>query len=133
MSQKSSKIIIFDGFWKVSDVEKYPNALFIYGDNDAGIGKKGQAVIRGLPNTAGIPTKKYPSNHPKSFYTDEEYLINKQRIRNAINNIIERSMDYKYVVLPEDGFGTGLAKLPTMASKTYQFLVKEIEKLKTLI
>lgn len=33
----------------------------------------GQAIIRGLPNTIGIPTKKYPSNLKSSFYTDDEY------------------------------------------------------------
>ena len=127
------KIVIFEGYWSRSDVLNYPNSLFVFGDNDAGIGKGGQAIIRGLTNIIGIPTKKYPSNHLSSFYTDLEYNENKIKITNAINRIIERSSAYKYVVLPEDGFGTGLAQLPTRAPKTYQFLVDSVETLKKLI
>ena len=128
-----SKIIIFNGYWSIADVKKYKNALFVYGDNDAGLGKRGQAIIRGLSNTIGIPTKKYPSNNNKSFYNDGEFDENIIKIKNAINNIIKESIKYKYVVFPEDGFGTGLARLPTKAPKTYQFLVESIEDLKKLM
>ena len=30
-----SKIIIFDGYWTCEDVQRYPHALFVYGDNNA--------------------------------------------------------------------------------------------------
>lgn len=62
-----SKIIIFDGFWTIDDVKRYPHALFVYGDNNVQRGLGGQAIIRNLPNTVGIPTKNYPSNHPDAF------------------------------------------------------------------
>ncbi|AUL79482.3 hypothetical protein QJ857_gp0677 [Tupanvirus soda lake] len=128
-----SKIVIFDGYWTVADVKKFPNALFVYGDNNVQKGKGGQAIIRDLPNTIGIPTKKYPSNHPTSFYTDYEFDDNIKRINNAINAIIQKAETYKYVVLPRDGFGTGLAQLPTKAPQTYSYLVKAIEQLKKQI
>lgn len=128
-----SKIIIFKGYWSIEDVKKYPHALFVYGDNNIGQGRGGQAIIRDLPNTIGIPTKKYPSNHPNAFYNDNEYNDNTNRINNAIKTISEKSLNYKYVVFPEDGFGTGLAQLPTKAPKTNAFLVDKINQLKNLI
>ncbi len=127
------RIIIFDGYWTRDDVKRHKNALFIFGDNNAGIGNGGQAIIRGLPNTAGIPTKKYPSNSYKAFYRDSEYEENKAHIRNAINDILGRSDNYKYLVLPADGFGTGLADLPNRAPKTYRYLVRAVNKMKELI
>jgi hypothetical protein len=133
MSEETTKIIIFKGYWTINDVKRYPHALFVYGDNNAKIGKGGQAIIRDLSNTIGIPTKKYPSNRYESFYTDSEYQDNINHISNAINNIITLSKHYKYVVLPEDGFGTGFADLPNKAPKTYAFLVNAVNKLKKKI
>lgn len=128
-----TKIKIFKGFWTVKDVRKRPNYLFIFGDNDVKKGKGGQAVIRSEPNVAGIPTDKKPGKHPDSYYTDDEYDLNKKKIMNAINYIIELSAEYEAVVLPEAGFGTGLADLPNKAPKTYKFLLKAVKYLKANI
>jgi len=133
MNKRTSKIVIFDGFWTIEDVNRYPHALFVYGDNDVGFGKGGQAIIRGLKNTVGIPTKKYPTNDSTSFYTDNEYKLNIQKINYAIDKIKRMSKSYKYVVLPKDGFGTGLAHLPQCAPKTYAYLVSAVDNLKELI
>ena len=130
---EQTKIIIFKGYWSIDDVNNYPHALFVYGDNNVHKGEGGQAIIRNLPNIIGIPTKKYPSNHPDAFYSDIDYVANIRNIDNAINSIILRSKSYKYVVLPEDGFGTGLARLPTKAPKTYNYLLESIDRLKKLI
>lgn len=128
-----SKIKIFEGFWDILDVKRYPHALFIYGDNNVKKGAGGQAIIRFEPNTYGIPTKKYPSSHVNSYYTDTEYNDNIKRIQCAIDHIVKISANYKYVVLPENGFGTGLAKLSTKAPKTWQYLLSAVEKMKQLI
>lgn len=128
-----SKIIIFDGFWTIEDVKRYPHALFVYGDNNVKKGLGGQAIIRNLPNAIGIPTKKYPSNHPNAFYNDSDFEDNKMRIDAAIKLIIELSHNYKYVVLPPNGFGTGLAQLPKKAPATYSYLLESIEYLKKTI
>jgi len=125
--------LIFNGYWTISDVKNHPNWLFVFGDNNVGKGKGGQAIIRDLSNTIGIPTKKFPSNHSSSFYTDYNYDDNTKRISVAINKIINLSKHYDQVVLPEDGFGTGLAKLPSKAPKTYDFLINSIEQMKKLI
>jgi hypothetical protein len=129
----TTKIVTFKGFWTINDVKKYSDALFVYGDNNVKFGKGGQAIIRELPNTIGIPTKKYPSNNPSSFYSDNDYITNIIRICQAIINIIVLSSKYKYVVLPEDGFGTGFAKLPQVAPKTYKFLLNAIDDLQKII
>ena len=133
MQQINSKITYFKGFWDRSDVETNPDWLFIYGDNNIGQGLGGQAIIRGLSNTLGIPTKKYPNNAYKSFYTDLEYSDNIERIQKAISKIIQVEYKYKFIVLPENGLGTGLAQLPTKAPKTYSYLVNAIEKMKKII
>lgn len=126
-----SKIIIFKGWWTRDDVVNSPDSLFVFGDNDVGKGHGGQAIIRGLPNTIGIPTKKYPSYQHSAYYTDAEYVININKIDAAIDKIRSLSKKYKHVVLPENGFGTGLADLENKAPKTFKYLTRAIRKLKT--
>lgn len=102
-------------------VREKPDYLFIFGDNLFGRGKGGQAIIRDEPNAYGIPTKKRPDYNPESFMTDEELEENKQHIMKAIDNM--PISQYEAIVFPEDGLGTGLARLPELAPKTFEFLV----------
>lgn len=125
------KIRQFKGYWTIDDVNKRQHCLFIFGDNDAQFGKGGQAIIRDLQNAVGIPTKKYPTNHPTSFYSDMDLEENKKKISRAINHIIKISDQYEYIIFPEDGLGTGLADLPNKAPKTFEFLQFEIQRLVT--
>jgi hypothetical protein len=115
------KIEIFQGFWAVEDIVSNPDKIYIYGDNDRRFGKGGQAIIRDLPNTFGIRTKKYPSNDIDSFYLDTEFEENCQKIREDILEICQRFSD-KTIVLSSGGYGTGLSKLPQTAPKTFQYL-----------
>jgi len=126
------EIKIFKGYWTINDVKKMSDYLFVFGDNDIKLGKGGQAIIRDEPNTIGIPTKKYPNNKSNSFYYDTEYEQNIIKIDRAINNIIKKSQNYKGIVLPEDGFGTGLSKLHINAPKTLAYINQQIEQLKQL-
>jgi len=118
------KIIIYKGFWNTDVCRKYNDYLFIYGDNDANFGEGGQAIIRKCYNALGIPTKKYPNNNPLSFYTDDNYESNCKKIKRAVINIIRISSKFNYrgIVFPEKGFGTGLAKLNIYAPKTLRYL-----------
>lgn len=129
----NSKIRFFKGYWTVQDAKNHPDWLFVYGDNDVHQGIGGQAVVRTQDNSAGIPTKKYPSNHLNSFYNDKELQLNKQKIKNAIDKVIERSVNYRFVVMPENGLGTGLADLPNKAPLTNKYLVDKLEEMKKLI
>lgn len=122
-------IKIYPKFWNVEYVRKHPKYLFIYGDNDIQRGKGGQAIIRDEPNALGIPTKKIPSYSLKAYYTDDEYEENKQKIKKSILHIIKTFLtnDYTTIILPKDGFGTGLAKLPEKAPKTFKYIENKIK------
>ena len=128
------QVIIFKGFWTFKDVQENPTSLFIFGDNDVSKGKGGQAVIRDEPNALGIPTKKLPNMHQNSFYQDSELKDNKEKINISIHKILKEVMkhNYKYIVFPEGGLGTGLSKLPEKAPLTYQYLDNKINALKVL-
>ena len=128
LEQVKHKVGVFNGFWSEVDCNNNINCLFIYGDNDCGLGMKGQAVIRLCKNSIGLPTKKYPRNNISSFYTDDEYVENCIKINLAISKIVEVSNYYDYIILPSGGFGTGLSQLQKYAPKTLLFLNSQIEK-----
>uniref|UniRef100_A0A6C0E828 DUF7831 domain-containing protein n=1 Tax=viral metagenome TaxID=1070528 RepID=A0A6C0E828_9ZZZZ len=114
--------------WTVNSVTNDSEGLYIFGDNNIKKGCGGQAIIRYLPNAIGIPTKKYPNNESKSYYTDDDYDNNCNKINIAID-IIKTRLDskiYNKLVLPEDGLGTGLARLPIKAPRTYNYLIDKI-------
>ena len=124
---------IWKGYWTLQDVQDNDDFIFIFGDNDVRVGKGGQAIIRGEKNAMGIPTKKYPGYNPKAYYTDTEISTNKIKIDNAINNIVYKlknnNAQYKGIILPEDGLGTGLADLKNKAPETFGYLNKKIKEL----
>lgn len=127
-----SKTRTFNRHWTVDDVKSRPNMLFIYGDNLLHEGKGGQAIIRDEPNTCGIPTKKKPIDND-AFFSDDEYEENVKIFKESIIKLIKMSSQYKYIVFPKDGLGTGLANLPAVAPRTYEYLVNAIKHLRTII
>ena len=133
-NQKTKKIIIQNKFYTIPDVRKHNDYLYIFGDNDVGIGKGGQAIIRDEPNAIGIPTKKEPNNRESAFYTDSEFEENKKKIHSAIMKVLKEFMKSKYttLVIPGGGLGTGLSKLPEKAPKTFKYLEDKIKNLISL-
>jgi len=123
------KVIIFEGFWTVEAVDADSKKLYIFGDNNIGEGCGGQAIIRNLDNSLGIPTKKLPTMKNDAFYSDEEFTDNKIHIDNSIKLIKQNASKYVAVVFPKDGFGTGLAKLPEVAPKTFAYVESEVQSL----
>ena len=132
MTEDKKSIEIFEGWWSVSDVSGSPHKLFVFGDNDIKKGKKGQAIIRDLKNSAGIPTKKLPSNKSKAFYSDDELEQNMMKIDTAIALIKDKMKlpEYTTLVFPENGIGTGLAKLASKAPRTFKYLNYKIRQMK---
>ena len=118
---------------KVSKVKKLTSALlrknkdkvYLFGDNLLGRGKGGQAVIRDEPNAVGIPTKKAPSMKEGSFFDDADYLENVEAIDKAFAQIPKD----KEVVIPEDGLGTGRARLEKEAPRTFKYLQDRLAEL----
>ena len=123
------QVKIYHGYWNEYYVNTHPYAAFIFGDNFMKAGKGGQAMIRFCNNAYGIPTKKMPNNSFNAFMTDRELSINKEFIKMACNKIIANSFQYKYIYLPEDGLGTGLANLKNTAPMTFMFLNNEIRRM----
>jgi Txe/YoeB family toxin of Txe-Axe toxin-antitoxin module len=128
-------VIYFNGFWTIQDTKTYSHYLFIFGDNDLKQGKKGQSIIRDQPNTIGIPTKKKPSSYPSSYYYDTEYEENIKKIDKAFEEILSRlkNEDFKGIILPENGIGTGLAKLQINAKNTLKYIENKIQELIKII
>jgi hypothetical protein len=81
---------------------------------------------------AGIPTKKTRFDDAGAFYTDDEYEDNCQRISVAVDTVLSMAAgpEYTEVVLPEGGFGTGLAQLEAKAERTFAFLQTQVERIK---
>lgn len=103
---------------------KHPTYLFVFGDNLVGNGQGGQAIIRYCKNSFGIPTKKLPSSLPDSFFNDDQFDFNVEKIKESVDQLVSLSDNFEFIVFPEDGLGTGLAQLPEKAPKTYRFLVE---------
>jgi len=97
-----------------------PKILYIFGDNLAKIGKGGQAIIRDEPNAFGVPTKRLPSMSNDAFFRDRIDEI--EAVENALYELsLERhSRTINAIAFPEDGLGTGLARMKTMSPKLFR-------------
>lgn len=113
---------IFSGNWTIEDVINNPNKIFVFSDNNARTGKFGQSIIRGLPNTAGIRTKKAPNNRSTSFYRDTNIEENKKNIFEDVMNIKSHMLFGYTIVLSSDGYGKGFDKLKETAPQTFKYL-----------
>ncbi len=129
MEQHVRPILLTVERWTRQSGENDPMSLYIFGDNDEKKGKKGQAVIRELPNAMGIPTKRRPSLHATAFYSDINYEKQCEKIKAVVDQILIRICMYQRIILPEDGLGTGLADLPNKSPKTYKFLLEQLERI----
>ena len=118
------RIVLFNKYWRKSDVINNPSWLFVFGDNIYRKGCKGQAIIRNFDNTVGIATKIDRCSYDECYFSD---LNIKKNIK-----IIETDIEYmgfmfdvgKYdsLVFSSYGLGTGLARLEEKAPNTYLFL-----------
>jgi hypothetical protein len=107
---------------------KYPDALFVFGDNVVKQGTAGQACIRGEPNAVGIPTKWTPRMSEQAFFRDDDRKAENYLLV-GFNPIIQALEEGKTVFFPKNNPGTGLAKLPEKAPKLYAVLDKIIKSL----
>jgi hypothetical protein len=112
-------------------VQQHRNALFVFGDNLAGFGLAGQAqAMRGEVNAIGIATKIYPLNRDVDYFDDNRDWNTISLYYNALFKRIEYlSRQFEFIVVPEDGLGTGYSK---MQEKCPRLLVYLNEKLKEL-
>ncbi len=125
LEEKKPKVEVYKGFWTREEVANQPDKIFLFGDNTKDrtetkhVPTSTQAVIRGLPNTIGIDTKKDRETDPKSYLSDDDFEWFKNHLDNQIQLAISSG---KTVVIPADGIGTGKAKLKEKAPKLYEYL-----------
>ncbi len=120
-------MILFQYRMYRSDLHLNPHVLYVFGDNDEGRGKGGQAKeVRGEPNSFGIPTKKGPGTTPGCYYTDEEYDENIRKIEFAFKVLEDEVKNGTVAVFPTEGLGTGLAKLKENAPRTLKYIEDRI-------
>lgn len=117
MAVTKQKFIVRD------DLRDNRDKIYLFGDNLVGFGLKGQAAeMRGEPNAVGIPTKKYPSMRKDAFFCDGDF----EQLKPRLDKIFE-SLKNKNIVIPEDGLGTGLAKLDKTAPKIFNYIQEQIK------
>lgn len=96
------------------DLVKHMPGIFVYGDNVHHKGYKGQAVIRGLPNSFGFSTKWLPLRIPDAYFSDDDpeawNVVNKHLFE--VESMLVKG---KKVWWPVAGIGTGLAEWPQRA------------------
>jgi len=113
---------IFKGNWTLQDVKNDESKLFIFGDNNARIGKGGQAIIRDCINSIGLRTKKGPNNKSVAFYSDSEFESNCKKIFDDVIHIKSNLVNGTNIVFSNGGYGTGLANLKEKAPLTFKYL-----------
>ena len=117
-------MIIKQKFITRDDVRKNKDThIYLFGDNIVEIGLGGQAKeMRGEPNTIGIPTKWRPDMGESSFFNDKDFEELAKIIWGRFMAANFYKNQGKIIVIPEDGLGTGLAKLEEKAPKILEFI-----------
>jgi hypothetical protein len=106
-----------------------PETLWVFGDNLRRAGMGGQAVIRGLPNAVGIPTKRAPSWRDWAFFTDADLARYNDASTDAWVRLMEHVAVGGEVVLPFDDLGTGRAELKRRAPRVWAELQSDVNEL----
>lgn len=114
--------------WIDHDImDKHPDKVFLFGDNDRRTGYGGQAKhMRGHPQAIGVRTKNAPSMHPSAMWTDDTYEDNIRMIDEDINEALSHN---KQIVIPSAGLGTGYSQLPQDAPRTFEYLQGRLQEL----
>ena len=108
------------------DLKDNPDKIFLFGDNEQRSGYKGQAKeMRGMDNSIGIITKRYPSNYASSFLTDKDF----NRIKELIDKDFASIPDNIVVVIPTNGLGSGLARLDKTSPLLFEYIRNKIKQL----
>lgn len=117
--------IEFEKLYNIKLCYQTPNKLYIFGDNTLKTGNGGQAVVRPMPNTMGIITKRYPTHEPQSYLLDtphDAFLVcnSLNDFYNTFKAIEAGYTKFDTVVFPIDGLGTGLADMPKKCPELFE-------------
>lgn len=124
------KPVVFQKWIDRADLKANPDVVYLFGDNTKRWGTGGQAgSMRGEPNAIGIATKITPTQGSNAYFTDDMLRENCRVIANDFRPVFRARSEGKLIVVPLDGLGTGLSKLPEKAPKTNEFVVWMIDML----
>ena len=107
-------------------VKTNPNKLFVFGDNMLRYGKDGQAVIRDLPNTLGIVTKRAPRTDASAYFSDAIDEMHELDWDIARLNMIKNSKVFTHIVFPSKGLGTGRAQMKSKSPMIYKIMKQKL-------
>ena len=112
-------------------IRSHPDALFLFGDNEAREGFGGQAKeARGEPNAVGVRTKAEPSNRASAFWREEDHDRQARLIDEDLAPAFDAVRAGRTVFVPADGLGTGRAGLPERAPSTHRHAKKRLAELR---
>jgi len=113
-------MFLFKDFITKDICRKHKDFLYVFGDNMAGYGLGGQAIIRNEPNSYGIVTKWEPTMSPAAFFSDTDNEIAK--VKRTLDELDELNEKGKIIILPLNPVGSGYAKLDKYSPKVYKLI-----------
>lgn len=119
MPVKETIIEVTDQWYTPELVKANPHCLFVFGDNLLKKGHGGQAIIRDLPNTFGIPTKREPNKRDTAYFSDKDEEFNAIMYSIFTLNIIYKSNIFEKIIFPKNGIGTGLSHTKSKSPINY--------------
>lgn len=134
LRHEGGRLFVFEGDWSEDSIEAAPdNLVWIFGCNVARSGLGGQACIRRHPRAIGVATKKSPRRTHAAYFNDEEYHENKALITKDLA-VIARAVGAGYgVVLSDQLYGSGLARLHEQAPFTFLWLCTKFNALRAYL
>lgn len=119
------------------DMQANPRLLYIFGDNEARTGSGGQAKeMRGEPNVIGIRSKRKPLYDPDAYWYEADHPRQRKLVDEDFMAVVEAlkpnasgASDYKGLVIPLEGIGTGMAQLKDRSPSTLRYIEKWIANL----
>lgn len=126
MPADCTQVTICNYYYNYDLVTSNPNKLFVFGDNCQRKGKGGQAVIRNLPNTFGVATKRRPSMDSDAFFADE--LDDFRSLKKDMDMLyqIYQAKVFSNIVFPVNGLGTGLSNMPKYSPVAFKRLLDRL-------
>ena len=112
-------MVIKQKFITRQDLKDNRDRTYLFGDNLMEVGMGGQAAeMRYELNAIGIPTKKFPSTYKNAYFSDNDF----EQLKPILDKIFDKIKQHNIIVIPEDGIGTGLAKLDKKAPKIFEYI-----------
>lgn len=125
--------VIRQKFIRREDLQANPETLYLFGDNDDRSGYGGQAKeMRDEENAVGVRTKWSPSTNPGAFFRDRDAEQVFGMIDEDLDPVIDHLRQGGTVVIPADGLGTGLSRLPQTSPIIFNYLEERLEYLENL-